>query len=324
MRDSRRTRAVLVVLLLTSLTLIALNGNSGPGKALRSGAGAVFGPVQRAAAGAFRPIHDFFGGIGKNDQASLDRLQKENDALRLQERSYQYAQCRAGELDALLHIAGLGQYAIKPAQVIAVGPAQGFAWTAEIDAGTLDGLKVDMTVINGDGLVGRVKSVSGSTATVLLALDPMFNVGARVERTLEIGTVGGEGDDPMQVQMFSGQAILNPGARMVTDFRPDSTFAGGIPIGTLVSVSGAVGSNDRLATLRPFVDFSALDLVGVIVINPRVDPRDSVLPPKPAAGTTPATTCGSPTGTVTTSTGPSAGAATAAGSTAGPTTSPSP
>jgi rod shape-determining protein MreC len=320
MRDTRRTRLVLVILLMVSLTLIALNGNSGPGRALRSGAGALFGPVQRVAAGAFRPIHDFFGGIGRDQQAKLVQLQNENDRLRLAERAGQYATCRAGELNALLRIAGLGQYEIKAAQVIAIGPAQGFAWTAEIDAGTQDGLKVGMTVINGDGLVGRLKNVTGSTATVLLELDPSFNVGARVERTLEIGTVAGQGTDPMQVQMFSGQALLKPGDRMVTDFRPDSTFAGGIPIGQLISVRGTVGSLQRFAALKPYVDFTALDLVGVIVTNPRTDPRDSVLPPKPTAGATPASACSSPSVTQTAS--PTTGSTT--GPTIRPTVSPSP
>jgi rod shape-determining protein MreC len=305
MRDSRRTRAVLVVLVLVSLTLIALNGNSGPGRALRSGAGAVFGPVQRVAASGFRPIHDFFGGIGKDNQAKIDALQRENDALRLADRTSAYAQCRAGELDALLHIAGLGQYPIKPAQVIAVGPRQGFAWTAEIDAGALDGLAVGMTVINGDGLVGRLKTVSGSTSIVLLTVDPSFDVGARVETTLEIGFAGGEGTDPMQVQMLSGQAVLKPGDRLVTDTRAGSTFPGGIPIGTLTAVRGTVGSQTRFATLKPFVDFSTLDLVGVILQHPRTDPRDSVLPPRPIRGAAPSSpACGSPSVTSVESPGP--------------------
>ena len=339
MRDSRRTRGVLVVLVLVSLTLIALNGNSGPGRALRNGAGAVFGPVQRAAAGAFRPIHNFFGGIGKNSQAQIDALQRQNDALRLAERASRYAQCRAGELDALLHIAGLGQYPIKAAQVIAVGPRQGFAWTAEIDAGAIDGLTAGMTVINGDGLVGRVKTVAGSTSVVLLAIDPSFNVGARVEGTIEIGSVGGEGTDPMQVQMFSAQAVLQPGDRMVTDTRAGSTFAGGVPIGTLLSVRGTVGSQARFATLRPFVNFTSLDLVGVIVQHPRTDPRDTVLPPRPTAGAVPSSpACGSasassaaagnpfpvptPSGSATAGTSATPGSTRRPGSTPHPTTSP--
>jgi len=295
MRDSRRTRGVLVVLVLVSLTLIALNGNSGPGRALRNGAGAVLGPVQRVAASAFRPIHSFFGGIGKNSQAQIDELQRQNDALRLAERASQYARCRAGELDALLHIAGLGQYPIKAAQVIAVGPRQGFAWTVEIDAGSIDGLAAGMTVINGDGLVGRVKTVSGSTSVVLLAIDPSFNVGARVEGTMEIAIAGGQGTDPMQVQMLSGQALLQPGDRMVTDTRAGSTFPGGIPIGTLLTVRGTVGSQARYATLQPFVNFTTIDLVGVILQHPRTDPRDTLLPPRPTAGAVPSSpACGSP------------------------------
>jgi rod shape-determining protein MreC len=298
MRDSRRTRLVLVVLLLVSLTLIALNGSSGPGHAIRSGASAVFGPVQRAAASAFRPIHDFFGGIGKDQQAQLNRLKQENDLLRLQERASQYATCRAGELNALMHVAGIGQYTIKPAQVIAVGPAQSFAWTAEIDSGAQDGLKVGMTVINGDGLVGKVEFVSTSTSVVLLAIDPEFKVGVRVESTLEVGAVSGEGTDPMTVQLLTGQD-LKQADRLVTDFRPDSLFAGGVPVGTLTSVHGTVGSLGRSASVQAYVNFTALDLVGVIVDNPRTDPRDSVLPPKPTitpgvVATPPDSSCGSP------------------------------
>ena len=38
-----------------------------------------------------------------------------------------------------------------------------------IDVGTRDGITKDITVINGDGFVGRVIGVSTSTADVLLA-----------------------------------------------------------------------------------------------------------------------------------------------------------
>ena len=36
-------------------------------------------------------------------------------------------------------------------------------------------------MLNGDGLVGRVKTVGPSTATVLLAVDPESSVGVRLE-----------------------------------------------------------------------------------------------------------------------------------------------
>jgi rod shape-determining protein MreC len=140
---------------------------------------------------------------------------------------------------------------------------------------------------------------------VLLTVDPSFDVGARVETTLEIGFAGGEGTDPMQVQMLSGQAVLKPGDRLVTDTRAGSTFPGGIPIGTLTAVRGTVGSQTRFATLKPFVDFSTLDLVGVILQHPRTDPRDSVLPPRPIRGAAPSSpACGSPSVTSVESPGP--------------------
>jgi rod shape-determining protein MreC len=295
MRDTRRRRVVLVVLLLASLTLIALGGgNSGPGKALRSAGGAVFGPVQRAVAAAFRPVHDLFGGLGRDDQARLQQLQRENDQLRLQERAHDFDHARAAELDALLKVAGLGQYTIVPAQVIGFSPAQGFSNTVLVDAGTRDGLKLGMTVINGDGLVGRVKAVTASTATVLLAIDPQYKVGARLATTLDLGYVSGSGtDQPMQYVPFDPQEVMAPDTVVVTWQKAELNVPGGIPIGTLVSAQGPVGSNNRSATLRPFVDFASLDLVGIVVVLPRTDPRDSVLPtpsPSPSPSTSTSTT----------------------------------
>lgn len=294
MRDTRRRRVVLVVLLLVSLTLIALGGgSSGPGKALRGAAGTVLGPVQRAVAAAWQPVHDFFGGLGQSDRARLDQLQQENDRLRLQQRTNEYAQSRADELDALLRVANLGQYTILPAQVIAVTPAQGFSNTVLIDAGSKDGLKVGMTVINGDGLVGRVKSVTGSTATVLLAIDPDYKVGVRLSNTLALGWSTGNGtNQPLTYAPFQNNQAMTPGTVAVTWQQPQLNIPGGIPVGTIVSNQGAVGSN-RSATVRPFVDFDTLDLVGVVVVLPRTDPRDRLVP-SPLPTPTPSSTPGAP------------------------------
>jgi rod shape-determining protein MreC len=301
MRDTRRRRVVLVVLLLVSLTLIALGGgSSGPGKALRSAAGAVFGPVQRAVAAAWQPVHDFFGGLGEGDQARLDQLQKENDRLRLQERTNEYDHSRADELDALLRVASLGQYTIVPAQVIGVTPAQGFSNTVLIDAGSKDGLKAGMTVINGDGLVGRVKAVTGSTATVLLAIDPDYKVGVRLATTLDLGYVSGNGSNqPLTYSPFQNSQAMTPGSVAVTWQQPQLSIPGGIPIGTILSNQGAVGST-RSATVKPFVDFDSLDLVGVVVVLPRTDPRDRVVPsplPRPTPTASAGASAGSTAGT---------------------------
>jgi rod shape-determining protein MreC len=285
MRDSRRTRLVLAVLLLVSFTLVTLDirgGDNGPVSGLRSAVGTLFGPVQRAAAAVVRPISGVVNDFG-HDKAEVDRLKKENDALKLQLRTSELERKRAAELDSLLKIAGVGQYRVLPAQIIAVGSAQGFAFTATIDAGSRDGLKPDMTVINGEGLVGRIKSVSNSTATVVLANDPTSSVGARLEGNMELAIATGQGKADLELQVYNPQAAVAKGARVVTfGSKNGNPFVPGVPIGEVQTVRNTPGQLTRVATVKPYVNFTALDLVGVVIEPPRQDPRDSVLPPKPA------------------------------------------
>jgi rod shape-determining protein MreC len=337
MRDTRRTRVILVALLLISLTLLAL-GTSGPGGTLRKYAGDVFGPVQRAVAAAWRPVHDVFTGNDPSSAQRISDLERQNMQLQLQLNALGYSKAREAELSGLLKVASLGQYRITLADVIATGSAQTFSNTAEIDAGSRDGLKLNMIVITGQGLVGRLVSVSPSVSTVLLATDPNFGVGARFASTLQVGLMRGEGDEPMQVEPFNAQAVMKPGDRVVT--YQSGFVPGGIPIGTVTSVNGTIGSSTRYANLQPFVDFSSLDLVGIIVQGPRTDPLTSVLPAKTVpppvykacAGPTPTgtasagTTVGASPNTTPSSSGSGASPGSSPGSTpaTGPTASPTP
>ncbi len=288
MRDNRRTSFVLGALLLASFTLITLDlrGDGGPVSGIRSATASVFGPVQRAVSSVVTPIGNFFGGLTEDEQARLDQLEQENAELRLQQRTDDYTRQRAQQLDDLLRVAGLGRYRVLPAQVIAVGAAQGFGWTVLIDAGTRDGLKVDQTVLNGDGLVGRIEAVTASTATVLLLVDPESSVGVRIEGNSELGILTGQGLGPLELKLLDPQAPLAVGDRLVT--RGDgSLYVPGVPVGVVESVKSTPGSLIRVAQVDPYVRVTALDLVGVVVDGPRTDPRDSVLPPKPTPSPSP-------------------------------------
>jgi rod shape-determining protein MreC len=285
MRDTRRTRTILGVLLLTSLTLVVLSLR-GSADGARDSAGGIFGPVENAAAAVVRPVRDFIGSIsslGAKDQQIAD-LQKRNDELQARLDTAQYDHNRAQELNDLLRLAGAGGYKTLPAQVIAVGPAQGFAWTVTIDAGTRDGVKVDMNVVTGRGLVGRVVSVTSSTATVALIVDATSTVGARVESSMETGFLNGTGDaHQVELQLLDPLgAPVQVGDRLVSWYVKGGVYTPGVPLGTVTAVSGTAGQLTRIAKVTPFVDMTSLDLVGVIVEPPRTDPRDAVLPPKPS------------------------------------------
>jgi len=284
---SRRTRIALAVLVVASLTFVILDlrGGDGPMSSARTAVSAVTGVLQKGAATVFSPITSAgdWWSTWRNQASQIEELQRENSELRTLARESENARARADQLDALLRVASVGRYRVAPAEVIAVGPAQDYAWTVTIDAGSLDGVERDMSVVNGDGLVGRVIKVNATNSTVLLLVDASSSVGGRVATTEEIGIVSGTGrQDSLDFQLLDPLAELVIGDALVTfgsrDGRP---YVPGVPIGEVVDITGTAGQLTRIATIRPYANVSRLSVVGVVVRPPREDPRDSVLPPRP-------------------------------------------
>ncbi|MCQ8769899.1 rod shape-determining protein MreC [Streptomyces telluris] len=306
MRDTRESRLLLVLLVAIAFALITVDirgGERSPLDGVRHAAASVFGPVEKGVASAVDPFGNAVAAVRDSDERHnrISALERENTSLKQRLGSDDRNRGRAAELDAMLKTAGRGQYGIKGAQVIAIGAAQGFSWTVTIDAGSRDGIKRDMTVLNGDGLVGRVTTVARDTATVLLANDPKFTVGTRMEKSGELGFANGQGAGVLRVELLNGKAAVRPGDRLVTfGSSKDKPFVPGVPVGEVTRVEPAGGSLTRTLQVRPFVGYSKLDIVGVVVEPPRTDPRDTVLPPKPEAP--------KPTPTVTVTVTPSASA----------------
>jgi len=290
---------LLALLLVTSISLITIDyrgGDRSPLNGLRSLAAAVFGPVEQVAAAIASPVSDAVDSVSSlgDGRDEIRRLRRENEELTRRLRTSGLDRNRVAELDSLLRLAGAGRYEIVPAQVIAIGAAQTFSWTVTIDAGSRDGIRPDMTVLNGDGLVGRVKTVGPSTATVLLAVDPESSVGVRLEGSMEVGFTTGQGvgdGTDLDLQLLDGQSTVLRGDRLVTfGSQGDTPYVPGVPVGEVLSVQGTPGSQTRTAVVEPYVDFTALDLVVVVVEPPRKDPRDAVLPPRPESTPQPTVT----------------------------------
>lgn len=283
MRDSRRSRLVLTLLLVVATGMVTLDirrAESSTLGALRDSGSAVFGPIERASAAAVESIASLLD--GRPQQERVEALRQENARLRAQLRSNRLAREQAGELAELRDLAGRGRYRIVPGEVVAVRGMGAFEHTATIDVGARDGIEANMTVVSADGLVGRIVHVGTSTSRVLLVTDSSSRVGARLEASNEIGIVRGRGSSEMRLAMLDVRAGVKPGRRLVTfGSQGGAPYVPGVPIGTVTSVQQRPGSVTPRASVRPFVDFSTLDLVGVVVRTPRQDPRDSVLPPEP-------------------------------------------
>ncbi|MET9149187.1 rod shape-determining protein MreC [Streptomyces sp. NPDC057197] len=296
MRDTKESRLLLVLLIAVAFALITVDirgGENSPVDGARRGAATVFGPIENGVSGAVDPVGDAVSAVresgGRHDR--LAALEKENAALKAKLGSDDRNRSRLSQLDKMLKLAGQGQYGIKGAQVIAIGAAQGFSWTITIDAGADDGIRRDMTVLNGDGLVGRVTTVGPGTSTVLLANDPDFTVGTRMEGTDELGFASGQGDRPMRVQLLNGKAEVKKGDRLVTfGSQADKPFVPGVPVGVVSRVDPSGGDLTRTVYVTPYVGFTKLDVIGVVVQAPKKDPRDTVLPAKPKPAPTPTVT----------------------------------
>ncbi|MEU1180392.1 rod shape-determining protein MreC [Streptomyces sp. NPDC005820] len=296
MRDTRESRLLLVLLIAIAFALITVDirgGEDSPVDGARQAAAAVFGPIEEGVSSAVDPVGNAVSAVRDSGERHdrMAQLEKENAALKAKLGSDDRNRSRLAQLDKMLKIAGEGQYGIKGAEVIAIGAAQGFSWTITIDVGASDGIKRDMTVLNGDGLVGRVTTVGPNTATVLLANDPDFTVGTRMEGNDELGFASGQGDSPLRVELLNGKADVKKGDRLVTfGSQADKPFVPGVPVGVVSRVDPSGGDLTRTLYVTPYVGFTKLDVVGVVVETPKKDPRDTVLPAKPKPVPTPTVT----------------------------------
>jgi rod shape-determining protein MreC len=310
--DSRRTRLVLGVLLIIAIALITLDFRDGGASPARNVGADIFGPIERVTHDVTDPVASLFDSVtgGPSAQSTIANLQQENAALRAQLSSAQLSKTARQQLTQLLQL-DAGGYRIMAANVIAAGGD--YSDTVTLDVGRSDGIKQDETVLNGSGFVGTVIQVSEDTSTVLLADDASSVTGVQLQGSGEIGAVTGTGKSTsgsamLRLTLFDANAVLEPGQQVDTYASVgDQPEVPGVPVGTVVSVHASLGSLTQTALVRPFVDFTALGVVGVVVQVPKHNPRTSILPRPAPTVTITVTPSPSSSASLTPGTLPSAG-----------------
>lgn len=282
-RDNRRTRLLLFALLATALALITVDYRvNGADSRLRSGLHDVVGPVERGLSDITSPISNAFDNSkdAGHERKRADRLQGQVDDLQRQLAADAEARRLADQLAKLRLLADKGSYTIVPTRIIATGDVTGTEQTVDVDAGTDDHIANGQLVINSAGLVGVVQRAGRTTSTIRLATDPATVIGARLEGSQALGRITGAGPNgKIYFTLYDPTLPLRPGTRVVTYGSAD--YAGGVPVGTIVTqVEGSEGLSRR-AEIAPFADFGSLDLVGVVVKRPPTNPGDRLLPPRP-------------------------------------------
>lgn len=278
MFQRRKARILLVVLVVVSFVLVTVDfrtggDGDGPLDRVRSGIATVVRPLQEGVSSVVRPLGDAVGGVTDifSVRAENDRLQARIDTLEERYLSAQDIERENAELRELLDYRDRAEIETVTGGVIALSANQ-FEYTVTLDVGTADGVQRDMPVINGDGLVGRVVIAFPRSSVVLLAIDPTFNVTARTSATGEIGTVGGRGGEPLAFEPIDPAIELEAGQELVTSSYDNGLYPTGIPIGTISEVGdAAAGALAREAGIQPFVDFTRLHNV-LVVVNVPTDP----------------------------------------------------
>jgi rod shape-determining protein MreC len=280
----RSTRVLVVVFVSLSLAVITLDYRQGPGGPLEHAGRAVksaMAPLQEGVTNVMRPVGDFFSGV-----AHLPSLENENQDLKRQlaEATTEITEARNNQeaLAQLQALLGL-QQTLDPDAVAAVVIANGISnleWTITIDKGSSDGIGIDMPVVTGSTtsdarLVGRVVDVTAHSADVQLVIDRAWKGAGVLGDTRETGIVIGQGDQDLRMDGISPDAEIDvdqhPQVFTVSYAVHDQRglYPPGILIGDVSKVFQGSNELQTSVSIRPAVDFSALEYVLVLTTRTR-------------------------------------------------------
>lgn len=280
-----RARLLLIILIVTSLFLITLDLRGVKIlDGVRGGTQNVLAPFQKAGSTVVSPFRNFFGDVTHlgRTRNQIEKLKEENAKLRTKLLQRKNADGELAQLKSVLNLAGRAGYKVLAARVISQGASTSFSQTVTIDAGTSSGVRQNMTVLSGEGLVGVVKESYLNSALVMLATDPDFKVGVRVAGSQQIGILSGRGSKRAELQLLDNQNIVKVGdvllARGSTHNRP---FVPGIPVGVISAVDNSAGSIAQSASVMLYPNFSALGIVSVVISAGKNNPGDALVPSAP-------------------------------------------
>ncbi|MDQ3823252.1 MAG: rod shape-determining protein MreC [Actinomycetota bacterium] len=246
------------------------------------GATAVY-PFVVAADRVAAPFRDLYGwatGVlhAKSENA---RLREEVDALRQRYLEAESALQENVKLRQLLHYQDIAGYPADFRQVnarVIARPSSLFEQTILIAAGSRNGIDYHDPVVTEDGLVGEVTRVMDRASRVTLLTDPDSAVAAHVLSSGASGLIRrGPGDGrSLVLDQVTKEQVVNIDDIVLTagtlGGRLRSIFPRGIQIGVVTSVGQTDTDLYKQVQVDPYVDFSDLHSVAVLV-STRPKPR---------------------------------------------------
>lgn len=263
----------LVGLLVANLVIMAVDARDSDGqqKILRIWAQTFASPLQSASSkasgatsGLFAQIWNFRSTAAENEQLK-ERLAKAEMDLH----AARQAEAENERLKALLGLHEKIDIKSIPARVIARDPSVWFN-TITINRGSTSGVAVNMPVVTGGGIVGRVITVSPFASQVMLITDEKAGAGAVVGQLGQSGALGsvrGRADlgvSVIEMRYVSGLEKVEIGDYVMTTGQ-DGIYPPGLNVGKVVDVKHGSATQAHTILIQPGAQLDHLEDVAVLL-----------------------------------------------------------
>ncbi len=273
------------ILLLTNLIVMTLDArdNVTRQRLLRVWVQALASPAQSLTSGASGAGSNFVRQIVnfRSTATENESLKQQLATAQLQLRNAQQAAAENERLKALLNLKEQTGYDQVTARVIARDSSSWFN-TITINQGSSSGVALNMPVVTGTGIVGRVISLSPWTAQVMMITDEKAAAGAIVGQlggSGALGPVRGMGASGLiEMRYVSGLEPVEVGNYILTTGQ-DGIYPPGLTVGEVVQVKSGTATQAHEILIRPGAKLDQLEEVAVLLYHPPQRPApDQTLP----------------------------------------------
>ena len=271
MRPRKNKLAVTIIVLSVTFLALIIYSVSRDTKGLENSAGNTLNPFQKIVYNINKNTKnfvDFF--LNYSDvKDENEQLKKENNKLKDKLSKYSNLEDENENYKKILEYTEQNDNYNYVATNIIGYSGEGIIDGYIVDKGTNDGIKKNMIVISGDGLVGQVSSVSDDWAIVQCIVNENIAVSVMPESTRENsgilkGYVNSSKEKltkiynlPTNSQIKKGDTILTSGLGLI--------YPKEIRVGEVVSVEDDKVNATKTAIVKPLVDFERLEELVIVV-----------------------------------------------------------
>ena len=275
---------MLLVILVSSLLLITIDSRgNGMVDSFRSTSRDAIKPVRDAVETVFEPLRNLASGVTDYGDLKDENVELKRRLAKLEGKLTRNKAVggKVSELERLLDLPTAEDATGIAARVVATA-AGNFERTVEINKGTSSGVFVGQPVVTGNGLVGKVTTVSATTATVTLVDAPALGVGVRLANTgtkcvTEAHT--GERDVLLKICEFGPNnkplqacpeenaipdTCVTVGELVFTAAVADGAFPPDLAVGRVQRLTQPTGNLEMTIAVRPIVKLDDLTYVKVL------------------------------------------------------------